>query len=107
MISYLHDFAQFLREHLTSISIGIVSTVLVIYGNSIHRHIKKWMKGVPFFGRLILFIIICSAGYAFVSSQAVRYLKILLYSLTDAQLIFAVAGIFILMGFLAKSGKDI
>ncbi|MDR1760476.1 MAG: DUF3392 domain-containing protein [Fibrobacter sp.] len=107
MASYLHDFAQFLREHLASISVGIISTLLVIYGGVINRRLKKWTKGFPLAGRLALFIIVCSFGYAFVSSQAVRYLKRFLFTLPDAQLIFAVAGAFILLGFLAKTGNDI
>jgi len=54
-----------------------------------------------------LFVVLCSVGYAFASSQMVRLLRMVLRELSDLPLIGVVAGCFILLAFLAKSGKDI
>jgi len=107
MQPYIHQFASFLRAHMNSISVGLVATVLMLYGACINNYFKRITKSIPFLGRFILFVILCSVGYAFASSQMVRLLKKLLYQLPDLPLIGVVAACFVLLAFLAKSGKDI
>ena len=69
---YIHQFANFLRLHMDSIAVGLVATLLMIYGAYINNYFKKITKSIPFVGRFALFVLLCSAGYAFISSQAVR-----------------------------------
>jgi hypothetical protein len=107
MQPYIHQFASFLRAHLNSISVGLIATLLMIYGASINNYFKRITKSIPFVGRFVLFVILCSVGYAFASSQLVRLLKTGLQQLSDPPLIGVVIGSFILLAFLAKSGKDI
>ena len=107
MLPYIHQFANFLRVHLDSIAVRLVATLLMIYGASINNYFKRITKSIPFVGRFILFVVLCSVGYAFACSQMVRLLKMGLRQLSDLPLIGVVAGCFILLAFLAKSGKDI
>ncbi|MBO5532263.1 MAG: DUF3392 family protein [Fibrobacter sp.] len=107
MQPYIHQFADFLRLHMDSISVGLVATVLMIYGAYINNYFKKITRSIPFVGRFALFVILCSAGYAFMSSQAVRFLKMFLRSQADLPLIGIIAGAFIVLAFCARSGKDI
>ena len=87
MLSYIHSFADFLRVHLSSISVGLVATVLTIYGAHINGYFRKITKSLPFIARFALFIVLCSAGYAFLSSQAVKYLRIFLIQQKDIPLV--------------------
>ena len=107
MQPYIHQFASFLRVHLNSISVGLIATLLMIYGASINNYFKRITKSFPFVGRFVLFVILCSVGYAFACSQLVRLLKMGLQQLSDLPLIGVVISCFILLAFLAKSGKDI
>ena len=107
MQAYVHHFANFLRLHLDSISVGLVATLLMIYGASINNYFKKITRSIPFVGRFALFVVLCSAGYAFLSSQMVRFLKMFLRGQGDWPLIGIIAGSFIVLAFLARSGKDV
>ena len=107
MQPYIHQFANFLRLHMDSISVGLVATILIIYGGYINNYFKKITRSIPFLGRLALFVVLCSAGYAFMSSQLVRLLKMFLYGQADLPLIGIIAAAFIVLAFCARSGKDI
>jgi len=107
MNPYIHEFAQFLRLHMNSIAVGIVATFLMIYGAAINGYFKKITKSVPFVGRFALFIVLCSAGYAFLSSQAVRFFKYFLIGQKDLPLIGIIAGSFVVLAIMAYRGKDV
>ena len=107
MQPYIHQFADFLRLHLNSISVGLVATLLIIYGGIINNYFKKITKSIPFLGRFALFVVLCSAGYAFLSSQLVRLLKLFLQGQADLALIGIIAGAFAVLAFLAHRGKGI
>ena len=107
MQPYIHQFANFLRVHMDSISIGLVATLLIIYGGHINAYFKKITRSLPFLGRFALFVLLCSAGYAFLSSQAVTLLKMLLRGQADLPLIGIIAAAFVLLAFCARSGKDV
>ena len=107
MQPYIHQFANFLRVHMNSISIGLVATLLIIYGGHINAYFKKITRSLPFLGRFALFVLLCSAGYAFLSSQAVNLLKMLLRGQADLPLIGIIAAAFVLLAFCARSGKDV
>lgn len=107
MQPYIHQFANFLRVHMDSISVGLVATLLIIYGGYINGYFKKITKSIPFVGRFALFVILCSAGYAFMSSQLVKFLKMFLRNQADLPLIGIIAAAFLVLAFCARSGKDI
>jgi len=92
---------------MNSISVGIVATLLMIYGSSINGYFKKITRRVPFVGRFALFVVLCSAGYAFMSSQAVKLFKLFLLNQADLPLIGIIAGSFIVLAIMAYRGKDV
>lgn len=106
MEQYIAEFAAFLRLHIASISVGLVSTVITIYGSSINGAARKLTRKMPFLARFAFFIVLCSAGYALLSSQATRGLRHLLMSLSDGKLIIAIFAAFIILALLAKSSKN-
>ena len=107
MQPYIHQFANYLRFHMDSISVGLVATLLIIYGGYINNYFKKITRSIPFLGRFVLFVILCSAGYAFLTSQLVKLLKMFLRGQPDLPLIGIVATACLILAFCARSGKDI
>lgn len=103
----IHEFAQFLRLHLTSISVGIIATLLMLWGDAINGFFKKITRKIPFAGRFALFVVLCSAGYAFLSSQLVRCFRFFLKSQADLPLIGIIAGSFIVLAIFAYRGRDV
>jgi len=104
---YIHICADFLRQHLPSIAVGLAATFLTIYGKYINGFFRKHTKSLHFFARFALFVLLCSVGYGFLSSQAVRYLRDFLRTLNDLKLVCTVVGTFVLLGFLARAGKEV
>ncbi len=96
-----------MRLHLTSISVGIVATLLMIYGAHINAYFKKITRSIPFVGRFALFVVMCSAGYAFVSSQTVKLFRDFLRTQADWPLIGIIAGSFVVLAIMAYRGKDV
>lgn len=107
LMMFVHDFAGFLRGHLPSIAVGIVATILVVYGNQINGFFRKQTKSLHFLARFTLFVLLCSAGYGFLSSQAVKFVRDALRGLEDAHLVVAVVGAFVALGFLARAGREV
>ena len=48
MSVYIQQFANYLRLHLDSISVGLVATLLMIYGAAINNYFKKITRSIPF-----------------------------------------------------------
>ena len=92
---------------MTSISVGLVATLLILYGSYINNYFKRITKSLPFVVRFALFVVLCSVGYAFASSQLVRLLKMGLRELSEFPLIGVVIGSFVLLAFLAKNEKEV
>jgi hypothetical protein len=100
-------FADYLRLHLQSIAVGLAATFLMIYGNSINGFFRKQTKSLHFIARFCLFILLCTVGYGFLTSQAVKILREFLRNLNDLYLTLSVIGSFVVLGFMARAGKDV
>lgn len=92
---------------MTSISVGIVATLLMLWGTAINGFFKRITRKIPFVGRFALFVILCSAGYALMSSQLVRVFKWFLLGQKDLPLIGIIAASFVGLAILAYHGKDV
>ena len=107
MDSYIHEFATFLRHHINAISVGMVATLLMLVGSKINGFFKKITRSIPFVGRFALFVLLCSAGYAFLSSQFCHLLRWFLVSLADVPLIACIAGCYIGLAVMAYRAKEV
>jgi len=107
MASFLLPVADIFRPHLQGISIGLAATLLVIYGGSINGFFRKQTQSLHFFARFALFVLLCSVGYAFLTSQLVRALHNFLSELSDVDLVLSVTASFLVLAFLARAGKAV
>lgn len=107
MEPYIAKLADFLRLHIASVSVGLVATLLAIYGRTINSAAQKLTKGFPFIGRFAFFVALCGFGYALLSSQIVRLLRHQLVKLSDMKLVIVTTAAFLILAFLAKSTKSL
>ena len=86
---------------------AIMATLLVIYGGTINRMVKRQVGGLHFLFRTLIFILLCTFGYGAVLIYAVPLLTKLLASLGMIYLGPLVAGIFISLGIIAEKKNRI
>ena len=107
LASLFHPAADFLRPHLQAISIGLAATLLMIYGAAINGFFRRQTQTLHFLARFALFILLCSVGYAFLTSELVRLLHNFLCRMNDTNLVISVGLSFLILAFLARAGKAV
>lgn len=100
-------FSQWLYPYLDEIALAIMATLLVIYGNSINRAVKKHTNGLHFMFRTAVFILLCAFGYG---ALLIFFTPILGKWLARIDMIYLgpmVVGVFIILGVLAERKNQI
>lgn len=95
-------FSQWMRDALMPISMAIVATILIVFGNNINKTIRMWIKSYHFFIRLFIFIAVCAVGYGLLTVVAAKLLSKILGSMSNTALSPIVILIFIVIGFIAE-----
>ena len=98
----ISTISEWFRPHLFKVAFALSATILVVYGNSINRMIKKTVKPYPFYIRLLIFIGICSFGYGAFTVGFTWGISKILNQLNDNLLFPVICLLFILIGFLAE-----
>ena len=101
------DFSQWLYPWLGEIALAIMATVLVIYGETINRMVKRQTSGMHFFFRTLVFILLCAFGYGALLVFVTPLLGKWLASVSMVYLGPLVLGIFITLGILAEKKNRI
>lgn len=105
-MNYLTDifdlFSRWMRDGLFGISMAIVATLLVVFGNDLNKVVRGWIKNSPFIIRLIIFICLCALGYGMLTVIAAKLICNLLGSMNNHALSPVVMLIFIVIGFIAE-----
>lgn len=68
---------QWILSHLGMLSTGLVITLLSVYGNKINASVRKRTLKQNFLLRYLIFILLCTLGYAFLTDWLVHQLKTL------------------------------
>ncbi len=100
------NFSQWLYPWLgeIAIAIAIMATLLVIYGHSINRLVKKQTSGMHFIFRTLIFILLCTFGYGAVLIYVTPILSHLLAGVGMIYLGPLIVGIFITLGVVVEKG---
>ncbi|MCW8355925.1 DUF3392 domain-containing protein [Marinomonas pontica] len=67
--------AYFIQPHLQDISLALVATCLVVYGDKVNGFLKNLMSSWVFIARVVAFILMCTFGYGLLTlwSQPLVY----------------------------------
>lgn len=95
------------REHTSAIALAIVATLLVVYGNDINNWLKKRLRPYPMPVRILGFVLMCAFGYGAMTVFLTPYLAQWIGMISTRWLAPAVAGIFLLIGWLAEKRQQI
>ena len=55
--------SQFLADYYTEMSLMLMATLLVVYGDIINRQFKRSLSNLHFIIRSTLFVLLCAFGY--------------------------------------------
>ncbi len=105
--SLIIQFSQWMYPWLNEISMAIMATLLVIYGASINRLIKKQISSLHFIFRTIIFVLICAFGYGAFLVFIVPLLSKLLAAMGLVYLGPIVVFVFIVLGVIAEKKNQI
>ena len=101
------QFSQWLYPWLWEISLAIMATLLVIYGHTINKMVKRQINSLHFFFRTLIFILLCAFGYGALLVFVTPYVSKLLASVSLIYLGPLVLGIFIGLGLIAEKKNHI
>ena len=101
MTELFGQLSQWLSPYYTQLSIMLMATILVVYGDIINKHIKRMLAPYHFLIRTTLFVLLCAFGYGLLTIHGAPFLlyliKYLPWYLQGAGFISA----FIILGVLA------
>lgn len=95
-------FSQWLYPWLGEIAMAIMATLLVIYGETVNRMVKRQVSGMHFLFRTLIFILLCAFGYGALLVFVTPMLSKWLAAVGMTFLGPLVVGIFIILGIIAE-----
>ena len=96
-----------LSPYYTEMSIMLMATILVVYGDIINGHVKRILAPYHFIIRVSLFVVLCAFGYGALTLYGAPFLKhVIAYMPWQYQGAGFVAS-FMLIGFLAERRRYI
>lgn len=99
--------AYFMQPHLQEISMAIVATCLVIYGDKVNAFLKRLVSAWVFIARVMAFILMCTFGYGLLSYWAQPFVH---WGLTQVDFAYRpslVAFSFCILGVLAERKRHL
>ncbi len=105
--SIIIQLSQWLYPWLGEISMAIMATLLVIYGEILNRMLKRQISGLHFIIRTLLFIFLCAFGYGALLIYVTPLLAQLLASVGMIYLGPLVLAVFITLGSIAEKKNRI
>lgn len=94
--------AVYLKPYTLQVSVALVATLLVIYGNVINRGVRLLIRPYPMVLRISVFVLLCTVGYGALTVWCAGQLQVLLGMIPDVVLGPTVVLAFIILGFLAE-----
>ncbi|RUO34914.1 DUF3392 domain-containing protein [Aliidiomarina soli] len=100
--SWIVQASQWVRPHLMAVSLMVVATLLVLYGNNINAAVRRQIHHYHFVLRTTLFILLCAFGYGLLTSLLTPFLARQLAQLPNYYLAPVVLIVTITLGVLAE-----
>ena len=106
ILAWLNDIllhlSSWMKGYLNQIVLSMVTTLLVIYGDTILNSVKKQIGSLKLFLRITLFVAFCAFGFSFITSVASPFISSWLSQASPELLPFVVILSYYLLGYLAQ-----
>jgi len=107
MQTLIPDIARVIRLHLSDLVFGITSVSLVLAGPHINKLFRKITKKIHWLLRFILFVILCCAGYGFITHFIYKSLIVFFKQFDNLLLVIFTVFSYLLLAWFAKRKKEI
>ena len=107
MTTTLTEVGQWFRPYQYQAALGIIATVLVMFGHNINNAIKKVVARRHFIIRTLAFVLVCAFGYGLLTVWLTSILTIQLAKIPTPYLLPVVFVIFFGLGAYAQKMKHI
>lgn len=101
------QLVTFMRPYLADISLAIVATCLVVYGDKLNKLIKGLIHKWHFVARVLAFILMCTFGYGLLTVWLQPFLETLLRQIADSYQPLIVISIFCFLGIMAERKRHL
>lgn len=105
--SLLTQLSHWTQPYSNEIAITILATILVVYGDSFNKHIKRMISPYHFVIRTLVFVMICAFGYGLFIVFATPFVKQLILWVPYLYRGSVVIIIFLILGYLAENRRYI
>lgn len=103
----LYKVSQWFLPYISEVSLTIVATLLVVYGDVVNKHIKRMLSPYHFVVRTGVFVLICAFGYGAFLLFVTPFFQQLLLMLPAKYLGVVLLFCFMLLGYLAENRRYI
>lgn len=98
---------QYLKSHTQEIAFSLVATLLMVYGHSINKYFRKSTHKMNWLIRFILFVLLCTFGYGFLSTVLVKLIANGLQGLKPDIFLSVIIGAYLILAFIARRKKEV
>jgi len=102
MTTLLSNINQLLSPYYSNMSMVIIATLLVIYGDLFNKHVKRLLSPYPFVVRSAFFAIICGFGYGALTLWGAPLVQRVIMLTPSLYQGISFIGVFLLLGVLAE-----
>ena len=103
----LTHLSQWIQPYYSEISLTILATILVVYGDVFNKHIKRMISPYPFVIRALVFVLVCAFGYGLLIVFATPYVKQLILWVPYLYRGLTVIIVFLVLGYMAEHRRYI
>jgi hypothetical protein len=105
--SLLSQLSGFMQPYHSAISLSLVATLLVIYGDVLNKRLKHLVSPYHFILRTLVFVVVCAFGYGLITVFAAPFVKQLLIMIPYLYRGLSIIAVFLLLGYLAEHRRYI
>ena len=105
--SILAQLSQLTQPHNSEIALTFLATILVVYGDTFNKHIKRMISPYHFVIRTFVFVLVCAFGYGLLVVFATPYVKQLILWVPSLYRGLTVISVFLILGYLAEHRRYI
>ncbi|WP_284216741.1 DUF3392 domain-containing protein [Agaribacter marinus] len=107
LTNFLLQVTHWIHPYSSEISLTILATVLVVYGDVLNKKIKRMIRPYHFIIRTGVFIFICAFGYGLLIVYSAPLVKQLLHTIPSLYRGITIIFVFLLLGYLAERRRYI
>lgn len=105
--SILHDCAQYVRHNIQFVTFGITAVSITLVSPYINNTIKQITATLHWLLRYVVFVLLCTLGYGFLTQVLYFWLKKWLVHLPDMHLVIWTSLIYLGLAWFAKQEKKL